>query len=706
MQIKLYVDHPQKRVKDPRLNITAAGEEFDGAAGFSNTFRDPVSGCIMLRPRFDHPDWYNSNTAPYDKLALSSVTVGSGNWEEQEIPSAGAGPWLATKDTAGGRIYTTSYSKNRGIILSAYNYGGNETSSYIPLLTFGYGTQSSTSDLYFELYPDGIIDIYRDGELYKSGTISSTQEDQQSKNKGTFFDIMVLPYLHNQILFYSKNGGSFSIQIDEILYSDTNPTISPATSVFVEIPNERRAKIQLAPAKFFTSGTALSEKLNFFQPPLSTQSLETWDNFSWVGVQSSRIYGYPAYVSTQTATAAPRDYSDNAFVNNGSNTEVKLKLTLGSSSEAYTPFVLGGQIAYGGDDQLTYDGTREITEWCQTVSLDVPDDPANVTLSFNMVDIGIAATYVPNLTTQLYRPIKMTDNYGNELFDGLITHLGYRLDNNNYTLSVEARDKFQLLDDYVYRERVPLAGELFTNTVNFLGLGVANSTQIGVTTFRLPFAPASKLEDMGPICNVGDTARGKLEEVINTYAGNWIYGFYPNNIWIVDQIGNFSGHAALAESRTQAVANGLASTHVYFNLSRDLIRPEATEVRVTGRNPVQDTLFQYYKRDEALEDASLAPNLRPDGWVGHPLIYGIIDPQITSETAGIQACNLIFDRLSKQRRLFEWDGFVLYDAGLYPLWRGDTVTLVGIGSVVIRALRMEFKKDNLDRCSYTGELLV
>lgn len=710
--MKILIDGVQQRLSYDRLHLMASGTELDDAQ-YSGTWVEPVNFHLMLKPYRLNDDWYTSNSGNYAKTPLSGFSGAGSNYEEHEMPSAGAGPWITRKSGVTGTdtlVTTATFSKNRGVVLSLYNYGADATKSTIPIITIKW-----TSAIEIDVFSDGAVDVIRDGSIYKSGTISSSGEGTQTgKNSGTFIDLMVIPYNHNQLLIWSQAGGSFVVEFEDILPSDTSPTILPSGNVSLIITGAQPLKFQFAPILFPTSGTARSEKLNFVQAPKTGATLEEWSNPTWIGTQTYRVYGYEAYVGNQDCSVSIKKWDGTTFTPNGTQIEAKLQFALSTDNAGYTPTIVGGQIAYAGETAYTPDGEVDITQWVQNANLDVPETGGS-RFTCKIVEVALAAAAVPNIRTQLFRPLQIVDDNDLPIFNGIITQLNHRREPLMETIEIEALDGFGVGDLYSFRERVPLSMEFFSSAVEFLvgKMGqITPSPVISSTLLQLPFRSAKEVSDWGPVIEVGDTATKQLQGLFETYAPDWVVGWRPTATGITfyaQAPDDLPTTGITVYGRIQdAVTAEVSQNRVWRNLRHEHIPAEANVVYVTGRNPRTDTLFQVWKSDDDARDPTVAIVDRPASWAGFDLLVGVIDPAITDEDSAEWACERIFARLSVPREIGEFSAKMIHNDDDIPLWKGDYITIDEIGNYRVVALSITWNDRDVDTIAtvdYTLEWL-
>ena len=71
------IDGAQARQARDRIGFSAGGDDFNTGSFFSDTYIDPLTSTLMLRPRPLYTAFYTGNTAPYDKLGLADFGLGA-----------------------------------------------------------------------------------------------------------------------------------------------------------------------------------------------------------------------------------------------------------------------------------------------------------------------------------------------------------------------------------------------------------------------------------------------------------------------------------------------------------------------------------------------------------------------------------------------------------------------------------------------------
>lgn len=731
MALSLHFDHAQVRQAVDRQQVTAAGRELVGeidGASFSNTWIDPVTNTLMLRPACVQEAWETSNTGIYQKLALSAFTLGtSSKWEERSGQQA-AGPWLAIKDTTDNdtAITTTSYDKNRGFVVSWFGYGAGQVYKVMECGWNSAATRSSgvTGRVSVSFFSDGTVYVYKDDSRVGYGKI--TGEVSSDQQQGQFFRVLLLPFRHRELLVYGFKGSGFSIEFTDISPSDTSPTIVPATKFWVG-DFDAAVQIQIAPVQFPTTGYFFTQKLSFPEAPLTGATLETFSNPAWVGSSAGLIAGHPAYFGTQTATPALYEWDGTtAFTPDDTEQNCRIRVSLTTSTAAYSPFIYGVAMAYEGDVATTnateeHDATTNVQE----ITLSVPDDASGVQANIELRDPQGLESDVAAVRTQMNRPVRLDiddkvilDGFGDPgstevLPNSAAERLGYIV-----------YDAWSKLERYMFTDLVPLDGLNLADAIEFLVRAAWGSSSapitfdISTTTFNLAIDPNPNSNDWAVLVEVGDTAAGAVQRIMEQYAPNWMYGFKPTAAGITfyayspTDLDAKASAITLYEETPDAVTAGFTDIHnrpMARQLRLETIPPEATEIRSTGYDPRAGRPFQAFKVNSSLEDVTAAPSSRPAGWWGEKRRYGITNPDIKDEAENEDVVELLYDRLAVERPAGEFVSTLLlfpddttgegeeetyvWDDHGYPLWRGDKVTISGRGIYRILAFGCRFVRE-------------
>ncbi len=516
--------------------------------------------------------------------------------------------------------------------------------------------------------------------------------------------VMALPFGKNQMLVYSPSmGGGFIVAFPELV--GTSDPITPAGKVWFQKYGScdlTFCKIQYREDEAYHC----SKTLSFAEKPNETGFSAT--------IPSGNVFqdgGVTAKVVKQDNTGdyAPID-----------DTEVNLKCRI-----KYTIPAKGFAYAAIADYSPVYASTTapgtpvDLHDFATTISLEVPDSPAGVAMHLEGLDPdGIA----PTLKSQSNRPLQASR--GGILFlDGRTEAPKIEVApyDDAYHWEIEIRDQWKALEHYYFRDPLPLDDLTLADALGaVIHPAVDCSLDISTDAFTIPLTGTCSQGDWSALVEVGDTSAEWVQRLMETYAGNWIFGFRPGGGGIVffakspDDLGT-TPKKVLYGTRAAAIAAAVdnVTESVYRKLHRDFLEPEATEVRVTGYDPIDRRAFQSFKVDHDAEDPTTAVASRPANWLGEKRQYGLFDPSITTQAAADRSCDLLFQRLTPIRDLGEWESAFLVDDDGVPLWRGDNVELDGIGTFRITALRSNWDVDETDgsgwrfqSANYTGEMVA
>lgn len=722
MALSVTFNHAQNRLVRDRVPLLARGAEMEPNILRSGAFVEPVNKRILLEPYALTPTWKTSNSGNYAKLALASFTTSGSGWETRTQTGLTAGPWLALKDTAvnGTLITTATYTKNRGFYVAFHQYSktGDEV-----VFRCGWNSSASLSaGVGIEVKADNSVDVYKGGTIVGSGKISGSKTT--GTKPGELTAILLIPHAHRELLIYSPTtGDAFSQLFSDIDDDAANPTITPATKFWIEVPTGG-TQVQAAPLVFPSTGYVTSVEQSFLLPPEATDALEVYPNPSWNGGGTTDyiIYGHPAYVGTSGMSAEAVDWTGAAFTANGSNTEARLKITLTTSDTTVTPTGYGAALAYEGiidatDSSEAFDATDYVTR----ATLSVPDDPGGVTWDFELREPDALEADIPNLKRAINMPVQVkvgtiiltdgrsgTPEWHRKATDGASR------------VMIDVRDGFKALETFATAEPIPFDGFNLSNNYSFfMGIAGVLSNTISTTTFTLPGSTSGEADGWASLMEPGDAYYDHLREQMDDYAPAWIYGIRPTLasdpegfILSPTDMGTTAA-TTLYRSDADAVSigtkTGLDIGRFIYRVSQiETLEPEATEVRVTGYERITLRGLQAYKVDSAAEDFSTAPSSRPSNWVGEKRRYGLEKTAITTQSLCNEVTTTLYDRLTVTREMVEWKGHFLYaDSDGRPLWRGDNVRLHGLGTYRIISFGGDFIAQdgtvNFTDFTYVGE---
>jgi|GEM_PF-1393456 len=725
MALSISLDGAQRRLKRDRISMTAGGSELDGDV-WEDTWIEPTTQTLMLRPAVAYPGYHRTSTGLYAKLRKSDLTLTSADWVEQEKLAVGDW-WLTPATTTNETVCTTStYGVNRGFVISFFVFSpGNDQDTV--LLDCGWGdTLDYLSGVSIRFYTNGRADVWREGEFrgsYSLGSLSGSK----------FTDLLLLPIRRRELMVLSSGGQSFVHVFSEIPEDDPAPVIVPNEKFWLQVPNGRPT-FQIAPVKFPTSGYATSLPIQLADAPVTGAVLETWGNDApAAAVTNARVLADPAFAGTTGVSFSVVGADGvSAFTPNGTLRDCRIKLTL-TGDGSYSPFVYGAHAAYESAYELTDDSEEtDISDWPMAdnaPTIEVPDDPFGVRfrMEFNKPE-EVDDVDIPGLLMSSDRPIFVNVDEC-PVLDGvtLPPEFVWGTDDEGSRGILEARDYAALLESYTFRERVPLDGLKLSSPTGMSAVrfvleraGFTFDTDPALTgmlledvDFYIPEIPSKDSGDFNFLIEVGDTAASVLQRLHETFAAGFMMGNRPSAtglqwVFLDPDTMPTTPLVTLYPNQDAADAASAVDPQFYGGFRARALEIEANEVRVTGLDPRSGQPVQAFIEDAASKNPTTAPSLRPDNWVGNPRIMGVLDPRITSEEAAVRCAEYLMPVVSQRRFAAEWTCLWPVIDGV-PVWRGDVVTLDGRGDFRISSISATFVTSQVDlswaECRMTGVLL-
>jgi hypothetical protein len=706
-KLTLTIDHAQARISADRLPAVAAGEDWRDILS-TTVWIEPVNNRAILRPYALTNAWYTSGTGSYAKMTKSDFGLGS-DFEDRADQSA-KGNWIAKKaadvDMATPAISSTTYSKNRGFYCAWFSYN---TGQKFGQFQCGWNNTGGTSTgVRIDCYSDGAVEVYKDGVFVAAGSISgsSSQTVDGAAAENQVFDMVLIPYSHDELLIWSPmRGAGFSVTFEDIAEDAADPTITSATKFWWIVPTGA-VQVQLAPILFPTSGTCLSKKLAFIEPPATSETLANLTSSLWPGGTHAYLAaGRPAYVGTQGASIGLYEWDGTTtFVPNSTRKDCRLKVTLTTDNAGYTPTFYWGMVVYPQQNANTnatesYDASLYV----KRATLSVPEDPKGVALDITFRAPDDLDTHVAGIASGLCRPMlaKLGTKY---LVDGVTGDVDrtYPLTDGSSEVSLAIHDRLKLLENYVFTDRVPLGGLLLTDALEFLARRSGSTTfDFSTSTFAIPFGSGGDASDMGMTIEPGDNALDWFARLIETFAADWTWGERPtaSGTELFAQSETDLGTTpiiTLYETTADAVTDGVAAADIpdllVRHLRREILEPLANDVRITGLNARTGRPIQAWKEDAASKTPTTLPSSRPANWLGFIKRYALIDPALRTQEAVNWACDTIHTRVSEAPETIEFQSTLLHIADV-TLWRGDPLRIYGRGIYRIISFGGEFIRE-------------
>lgn len=713
-------DHAQLRVKRHRIAVTASGLDFNGV-NYSNTWIDPVTNTLMLRPVPLTDAWYATTSS---RLGLDAFDL-----------EDGVDGWAIKRDYAGSRrLYnnlptrhggpgstTTSFGLNRGFYVGFFTFSaGDDPAVFFECGWSNAGNGSSGVSLRF--WKGGQVEIYKGGEPVGYGSIgvqSGKAEDNQ------FVRVLLIPMRRRELLVYSISGGSGFVHVfDDIAEDEPSPVIVPDERFWAIVPVPATCDVEIAPLEFATSGYATTLPVQLGQAPITGAVLEEWSNAAPASaVTNARVLADPSFGGSESVSGIAITALDGStpFVPNGTNRDCLVKVSL-TGDGVSTPFVYGVHLGYQGEIAFTDDSEKwDLAPFIHAATLDVPDGPDGVSLQLEVMKPDeIEAGYAPGFRLAQPRPVRLLWN-DVPWFDGILSRAPFTdaVFDDARRVKLEVADLWRALVDYQFRERVPLDGLRLSHSTEDSAIrfvlhqaGFGDDADLEDTDFHLPSVPPARCGDRWNfLIEEGDTAAEVLERLHTDFAASFLMGFGPTKNGYVFRFRDPATlgetpvvtlyrtyedayNALIADSWDPADAEEAAYSLVYGEVTENPLPIEANEVRVSGYDIRNRKPIQAFWRDEPSQDPELPPSSRPANWRGAPLVMGVIEPRCTSIEACRRVVEYIAPLVSKVRRVGGWDSGLLWkqdDDVVVPVWRGDVIELDGLGKYRIASFSAEHR---------------
>lgn len=720
--MRLEIDHAQPRIARDRIGIALTMPALAGDVSTrSGTWVCPANDCLTLLPGVAEPAYLTSSTGKYAKLGLTDFGSPSG-WIEADVSGSGNLKLLQKPD--GGTIQTTAtWPKNTPFVIHFHNYavsGGDERIVIEGGWSNSPGVEDDTS---FRITTSGKVEIWRAGILIVEGKISTPSNQ--------LCTVLLIPCRGRELAVVGPSGGAFTAIFGDIAEGDESPAITPEAKFF--LTGYGTASMLATPMLFATSGTALSLPISLGEAPDEADEREIYDYAPWIGGNgNARIYGSSPYRGSSTAYASVVALGGGTFTEDGVTRDVRVLTTL--TGDGYSsPFLWGMKAGWRGTTEMTAaageDGAGiDITRFLVGYpSIEVPDGgPARLTFTLK------AQRYIPppeddpeapatteDLADVIDRPSIISNrpvrffpfDDGHPIFDGVTGVPQYTRTSflEADRLSFECLDLEAELQTYTFAEPLIFDGYKVCRTSDPSAVRLIlrrvyplDRLQLSDSDAEFGDIPPQDTSEFSATADTNESADDALDRVTKEGLGLWLRGWRPNageTVYVVESPEEQLARApfcTLYGTVAEAEANGYDDGRkgVWRDLVSHRSPAEANVVNVVGRDPRTNLPVRSIKRDDPARDPTLAPNLRPDNWLGSLRRYGTANRGLIGQQATNDATELMFDRLTPIRRIVEFGCDLPFNGDGVPLWRGNKVTLDGIGDFVVASLRIDFTIDD------------
>lgn len=750
MTFQLFVDTAEPRIKRDRIVCLVDGRHWEDTG--QDAFIDGITQTGMLSPLPKTQEWETTTTGAYARLTKADYTFDTPPFQAEGTsppypPGVTASPdkwntfeyfpgdiFLQGQGVNDRAITNQTFPKNRSFHLAWFAYNEGKTSE----VQIEFGWLSEKSYIGIRAWTDGKCEIFKNGTQVGQGNIferkvtsqtvygkeRSSQRTHHKARKGDskslaqqLVTLLIIPCRRRDLLFLSNQGGGFRFTFANLDPDNPDNEITPKDAKFFWRVPTGQATVQCAPLHFKTSGYLLSEARTLHEPPGGAAApSEVANCFAYTDIPG---YG----TGTFTPSLVDADTLE-PFVPNGTKDRVRVKVALtGDGTSSY--WVYGAAGVFAAVTANTYSlQAFDIQAYVQQATLSVPDNPADVLFSVTCNNPDELSFLASGLDRIGNRPVECA--FGGVSFltgrsktpsrrDGISDDVSH--------LMLEFRDRCKSLEQYRFSVATPYDGlemaEAMKQIIELTGYS-RDDMEIPDFGFRLPTIGQSSEGEFALYPEVDDKALDWFVRLWQTYARAWEWGWIPTGTGPVfkvrhlDDLNAQSPVYTLYPTIQEAVTIGgiprdLAYQFVYRTSEPTDIECEANVIYVTGRDPRTAQIFRSQFIDTQSCDPTLPPDLRPDNWLGEPRPYGLGDPSITTLEEASWVSAVLQRRLTQKRRLQPFTSeFMISDDGS-PVWRGDVVTLYGIGDVRITSLSAQMGQvnDNLlwRQTHYTSELV-
>lgn len=692
--MKLTLDTAQMRRNGDRLSVMIRGEQFSSNLSVG-TYIDPICNRLMLRPYILHPEWVTSNSGNYAKIGISGFSFGDATKWEERADQHIKGNWICTIDNEYHEpaITNTIWPDNCGVYLAFFVSG----SGTYKVLSAGYGpTAESVVSISFDVYSNGNIKVFKNNVEIGEGSVSSSTAKTRQKSQTSTGDtqqnrvleIAVVPCGKNEIIFYSPSSGNgFVVSIPDV----ENGIIVPQDKFWVSF-KENVTQFLFSPIKYPMSGYSISQTGSFFEAPIVTDTFEVYDHPILGPNKPFRIAG--DNFTTPITVTLYNEAGTDEFVKNASNVVCRLKTELTTESTYLTPCVYMAEIAFNPLVNYTDDSQEvDITHYLEDISLEVNDTTGEISLAGVIKKPDDPEVTIDRLEIISNRPCRFEYLHKTSqnplVIEGRFFPQKKSYMHNFWTLDFEIYGPEFSLKTYRFVEELVLDGMNLADALKFI-LRFGNfdedydfTTSIEPTSFVIGDNPTLNANESNYLIEAGKTPLEIIQDLINTFANNWIWGFRPLASGYEFFAGSreFIGDESLItvwcdDADIDPEENDVRLVNVR-KIDTAYLPIESNDVRITWQDPISKDIGQVFKRDVQSILADVAPNLRPDNWWGEFNRVGYSDGNFTSEQLAIDVLRIYYPRLAKPTRIAEIEGAFYYSAIKERfVWKGDRITLV------------------------------
>lgn len=683
--VEVLVDTACPRVTRPLMSVMVGPDQWDEITPGSDWYIDPLTQTALLRPYQLRSEWYTSATGNYARLGRADYRTQAGaalsanDWAENQVRLAG--DIFLESLGVNTAVYTlVSHPRNRPFVLEffiAEQKGLGDVA-----LECGWGEVGASDTVSLRVYGSGQAEVWKGTALLgKYSVAAGLMETRTATETGAgkvldrFLRLVLLPVPPRRLLVFSDDGGGF-VHTFEDLPQDTLSTITAAGRFWWRVA-QGKASVQCAPLTFPTSGYGYSIVQTFPEAP---PVLSTFD-----GNIAASLPGYGTVPTIAASLVLP---GGGAYTPDGSIRDVRLKVAI-TGDGTNTAYVGAADLGLLPGTALTNaEHVVDIADAVQRISIRVPEglDGAQADIEIKRKASALSLAW---LSTGVNRPLSVRVDDGasgpmSNLFVGLLDAVTDKQgprenaapDAYSRPIGWSAKDLTAQLLGAIYTLDAPALDGLFLHDavgrlLQHAGIPVGEM-DLEATTLLVPYNWTAPVEwNYQP--KAGDNVAGWLRKLHEDLAPTWFMGFRPTQAGVKFVFRSETGLGTTPKADIWLHRDGQTNVLPCRSFEESFHPPEATRISVYGWDAGTKTFLLDSWSDTALEDPTLLPEDRPEGWWGQVAPLVLVEPRLTTPASVTAAKEQLVQRVGTSQYLAEWRCPLLLDSAAVPLWKGDVV---------------------------------
>jgi hypothetical protein len=705
--LRVVLDATRQAVKThgdaTRFWVNEVGQLADLRQDADHWWIDPTRHVLMLKPlQLEHDFSISDDTVPrLRKADFDYSLTPADHW--QEVGYRFSDDYYLLNDGTDEIVTTkTTYVRNRPFWFSFYVHGQRNDLYKVVELAFG--------QYRLDVYSDGRCDLFdiSSGEVYRtSGNLGLRQGDSLNQQ---MIDVMILPYRHRSILFWSNKGWWVydDYRLSAAKSETGDYTITAAGKFSVRFPNSK-AVCQFMPVRFQPIMEFLTGVNCFRHPPTTTQDITiTVSTDAFMEAMAAGITGYALLFEEDGETP---------FVPDGTQQKIRLRwgVSAGDPVPAYsdwTGFIYGANVGFDYEVDDTEDNQLDIADDILEIALDIPDNIEGESLTVKLKNAdkyGPEAS--PGIENLSHRQVQIYIGAA-EIWRGVTSEV-WREESANPNVSIGGFRAKSIYADLLQRSAL-------TDTGSFCGMTHLAAMKwlanyVGIPDDHLQFE-AEGSPDLIPVteeCEAHNKERNawrpelgdscwEWARRINDFKADWLLDSYPSGgVYLL----RYANEANLPTTPGKTLYMDASTTPGEWQkwvreCKYAIIEPEVNELWVRGCNDRGEAMIALFL-DADSQNPMLALGERQDNWLGCRQLGYVAAPYIRTMADLVTACKGLARKTTKAIKVASWTA--QWTPGL---WRHDVVELSGVGNYRITDLRIRFQLETegmvLRPCEFVG----